>query len=124
MSNFWLKLKVWTKVIVFVLLLLFVLVFAVQNMNKPVTVWLWNDIQTTLLMVLLVTVLISVIGTLLIRTAFATIQQIKEMRQRTREQRLEREVSEMKTKAAMLQQNQAREARERQPERSVEREEE
>ena len=102
MGNLWLKIKIWTKVTVFVLLTLAALVFLIQNVNKPVTLWLWNDIETTLLKVLLCTALISVIFTILLSTTFRTIRQIRELRARNRSVALEREVADMKAKAAML----------------------
>jgi len=102
MGNLWLKIKIWTKVTVFVLLTLAALVFLIQNVNKPVTLWLWNDIETTLLKVLLCTALISVIFTILLGTTFRTIRQIRELRARNRSVALEREVADMKAKAAML----------------------
>lgn len=103
MGNLWLKIKIWTKIVIFVVLLIAVLVFLVQNINKPVTIWLWNDIQTTLLKVLFVTVLISVIFTILIGTTRRTVRQIRELRARNRSRRLEEDLAEMKSKAAMLQ---------------------
>jgi uncharacterized integral membrane protein len=103
MDSLWLKIKVWTKVTVFAILLIAILVFVFQNVNKPVTVWLWNDIQTTLLKVLVFTVLISVIFTIMLGTTFRTLRQIKEIRARSRAERLEQEVADMKLKASMLQ---------------------
>ena len=102
MGNLWLKIKIWTKVTAFALLTLAALVFLIQNVNKPATLWLWNDIQTTLLKVLLCTALISVIFTILLGTTFRTIRQIRELRARNRSVALEREVADMKAKAAML----------------------
>src|SRR5439155_18358336 len=94
--------KIWTKVTAFALLTLAALVFLIQNVNKPATLWLWNDIQTTLLKVLLCTALISVIFTILLGTTFRTIRQIRELRARNRSVALEREVADMKAKPAML----------------------
>ena len=74
-----------------------------NNINKSVTIWLWNDYQTTLLKVLFFTVLVSVIFTILIGTAFRTLRQIREIRARSRSQKLEEEIREMKEKASMLQ---------------------
>src|SRR6266550_3037893 len=102
MGNLWLKIKIWTKVTAFALLTLAALVFLIQNVNKPVTLWLWNDIQTTLLKVLLCTALISVVFTILLGTTFRTIRQIRELRARSRAAALEAEVRDMRSKAAML----------------------
>ena len=103
MGNLWLKIKVGTKIAVFAILSIATLVFVIQNVNKPITIWLWNDYQTTLLKVLFFTVLISVIFTILIGTTLRTWRQIKEIRARNRAQQLEDEVRDMKAKAAMLQ---------------------
>lgn len=103
MQSFWLKIKVGTKIAIFSILSIAVLLFLVQNVNKPVTVWLWNEYPTTLLKVLFFTALISVIFTILISTAFRTVRQIKEIRARSRSTKLEAEIRDMRNKAAMLQ---------------------
>ena len=103
MNNLWLKIKIWTKLTIFALLTLAALLFVINNVNKPVTIWLWNDYPTTLLKVLFFTMLFSAILTLLLATALRTVRQIRELRARSRSERLEREVEDMKTKAAMLQ---------------------
>lgn len=107
MASLWLKVKVGTKIAIFAILTIATLVFVIQNVNKPVTVWLWNDYQTTLLKVLFFTVLVSVIFTMLIATAFRTIRQIREIRARSRSERLEDEIREMKDKASRLQTRQS-----------------
>src|SRR3954465_2400607 len=96
MGNLWLKIKVGTKIALFALLSLAALIFVVQNVNKPVTIWLWNDIETTLLRVLFVTALVSVVFTILIGTAFRTVRQIKELRARNRSLQLEQDLAAMK----------------------------
>ena len=103
MGNLWLKIKVGFKIGIFVLLTIATLVFVIQNINKPVTIWLWNDYPTTLLKVLFFTVLVSVIFTILIGTGFRTLRQIRELRARSRADQLEQEIKDMKEKAAMLQ---------------------
>ena len=103
MGNFWLKIKVGTKIAVFAILSLSVLIFLVQNVNKPVKLWLWNEIDTTLLKAMFGTALISVVFTILLGTTFRTIRQIKEIRARSRAEQLEEDIRDMKSKAAMLQ---------------------
>ena len=103
MGNLWLKIKIGTKIGIFAILTIAVLVFLFQNVNKEVKIWLWNEYQTTLLKVLFFTALISVIFTILIGTAMRTVRQIKELRTRNRAERLEAEVADMRSKAAMLQ---------------------
>ena len=87
MGNLWLKIKVGTKIAIFVILLIATLLFVFNNSNQRVKIWLWNEYDTTLLKVLFFTVLTSVIFTVLIGTAFRTIRQIKEIRARWRSQR-------------------------------------
>jgi hypothetical protein len=103
MGNLWLKIKVGTKIAIFAILTIATLLFLIQNVNKPVTVWLWNEYPTTLLKVMFFTVLVSVIFTLLLATAFRTVRQIREIRARSRSERLEEEIRDMKEKASMLQ---------------------
>ena len=103
MANLWLKFKVGTKIAIFAILSIATLLFVVQNINKQVKIWLWNEYDTTLLKVLFFTVLVSVIFTILIGTAFRTLRQIREIRARSRANRLEEEIRDMKTKASMLQ---------------------
>ena len=103
MGNLWLKIKVGTKIAIFAILTIATLLFLFNNVNKQVKIWLWNEYDTTLLKVLFFTVLVSVIFTVLLATAFRTIRQIKEIRARGRSQRLEEELRDMKQKASMLQ---------------------
>ena len=103
MGSVWLKIKVGTKIAIFALLTIATLVFVVQNINRPVKVWLWNEYDTTVLKLLFFTVLVSVIFTVLIATGFRTVRQIREIRARSRSQRLEDEIRDMKEKASMLQ---------------------
>jgi hypothetical protein len=103
MGNLWLKIKVGTKLTIFVVLTIATLLFLFNNINKPVKIWAWNEYDTTLLKVLFFTALISVIFTVLIGTAFRTVRQIREIRARNRASTLEAEIRDMKQKAAMLQ---------------------
>jgi uncharacterized integral membrane protein len=105
MGNMWLKIKIWTKGIIFGALLLYALVFLVMNMGQvPVTLWFWYNtkLQISPLLLVFMTFLIGVIAAVLMRTTLTTIRQIREARDRSRTERLEREVADMKSKAAML----------------------
>ena len=103
MGNLWLKIKVGVKIAIFAILTIATLLFVLNNSNQTVKIWFWNTYETTLLKVLFFTVLVSVIFTILIGTAFRTIRQIKEIRARSRSQKLEDEIRDMKAKASMLQ---------------------
>jgi uncharacterized membrane protein YcjF (UPF0283 family) len=104
MSNLWLKIKVWTKVIVFGLIILYVLAFVVKNQGTPAQMWVsWNyTIESTVLRVGFFAFLAGVIVTILTRTTLLTMRQIREIKQRNRSVKLERAVQDMQNKAAML----------------------
>jgi uncharacterized membrane protein YciS (DUF1049 family) len=105
MSSMWLKIKIWTKVVIFALVALYLLLFFLNNYSKQVTFWYWfnrEPNQSVLLLVALSFVL-GVIVAILVRMMFKTVHQVREMRNKARTDRLEREVADMKAKAAMLQ---------------------
>jgi hypothetical protein len=104
-GTLWLKIKVWTKVALFALLFVYVLAFIFKNIEPRVDLWVWffkPPINLSVLLLALVSFLIGVLGTILSRTTFKTLRQVRNLRERTRGERLEREMAEMRTKAAML----------------------
>ncbi|HEY7088195.1 MAG TPA: LapA family protein [Tepidisphaeraceae bacterium] len=106
MGNLWLKIKVWTKSLIFGALLLYGLLFILNNSGQAVKFWYWPwkpVYETSMLVLILVTFLAGVIGTVLVRTTFKTLRQMRQLRERGRIERLERETADMKAKAAMLQ---------------------
>src|SRR5207244_6045966 len=106
MGNFWLKIKVWSKVLVVSALVLYGLMFILKNSGQSVKFWFWffkDPYETSLLLLVFCTFLAGVIAAILAGTTFKTIRQIREMRQRSRSERLARDVEEMKSKAARLQ---------------------
>lgn len=104
MSNLWLKFKIWTKVGAFALVLVYVIIFVAKNSARSVQPWFWVNIepQTTVLLLVLYAFLAGVLVTVLLRTTVRTVRQIRELQERQRAEKLEREVGEMRTKAAML----------------------
>lgn len=104
MNTVWLKIKIWTKVIVAALLLIYILFFIYNNSRYPVKFWWFfgQEPETSLLVFTFFTFLFGVAITLLVRAAFKTLRQIREYREKNRTVRLEREVANMKTKASML----------------------
>ena len=106
MANAFLKVKVWTKVVAFGLVLVYVTVFIVQNSENKATLWVWpgrdRPLETSVLKLVLVAFLAGVVGTLLVRTLFRTLRQIRDVRDRSRTERMERELVDMKTRASML----------------------
>lgn len=107
MGNLWLKIKVWTKVLLLAAVVTYAVLFIVNNSERTANPWFWFDrppeaSRTTVLRLVLFAFLAGVIGTLLVRTTFVTLRQIRESRERSRTERMQRELEEMKAKAAML----------------------
>ena len=105
MSSLWLKIWIWIKITVFAVLAIYVLTFIAKNSGYTAKFWFWfgRDYDVPVLYLAFFSFLGGVLITLLVRTTFKTLRQIREVRQRARNERLEREVADMKTKAAMLQ---------------------
>jgi uncharacterized integral membrane protein len=101
----WLKIKVWTKIIIFGILTLYVLIFVVKNGDRAAKFWYWfgRDYEVPLLFLVFFAFIVGVVGTILVRTSLKTVAQFREMRQRSHTDRLEQEVADMRVKAAMLQ---------------------
>jgi small-conductance mechanosensitive channel len=81
MGDLWLKIKIWTKGIVLGLIVLYVLVFLLKNTGQDaVKLWFWFHTELTIspLLLALSTFLIGIIATILFRTLFNTVQQVKE----------------------------------------------
>ena len=104
MGTLWLKIKVWSKVFVVFALLVYAVVFVYQNSARPVKPWFWfgREPDTSVLVLVLCSFLLGVVGTILFRTTIKTLRQFRNLRDRTRAERLEREMADMRTKAAML----------------------
>lgn len=101
----WLKIKVWTKVVLLGLLTLYALVFTLKNTSRPpVEFWYWfgPPLEMPMLVLVVTAFALGVIGTILIRTVLKTLGQVRELTARGRSERLHREVASMKNKAAML----------------------
>jgi sterol desaturase/sphingolipid hydroxylase (fatty acid hydroxylase superfamily) len=106
MKDLWLKIKVWTKIIIVTLCLAFLLIFAFENANKGIKIWVWFDepeVDTTVLKLIVYMFLAGVLGTLLARMTYRTIKQIKELQHRSATAQMQKDVAEMKAKASMLQ---------------------
>jgi lysylphosphatidylglycerol synthetase-like protein (DUF2156 family) len=100
----WLKIKVWTKIIVVSALVLYALLFIYNNSGKQVDFWWWFGKPTSASVFTLsfVAFLSGVIGAILVRTTWKTYRQIRELQSRSRTQKIERDLADMKSKAAML----------------------
>jgi uncharacterized integral membrane protein len=105
MDNLWLKIKIWTKVVIISVVVIFLLIFVMENANKEITIWWWfgREVATTALMLIGCMFLAGVICTLLVRVAAKTMRQVRELKQHNANLQMRQDVAEIKTKAAMLQ---------------------
>jgi lysylphosphatidylglycerol synthetase-like protein (DUF2156 family) len=107
MTNAWLKIKIWFKLIIFGLIAVYILFFLFKNYDTNVTVWWWfgegGKYTGSILALVGGVFVLSVIGTLLTSTIWRTVRQIREAGARSRTQRLEKAIAEMNAKAAKLQ---------------------
>lgn len=104
MGNFWLKIKIWSKVSFVGIILIYVLIFVAKNSTEPVKFWFWfnRTAETSILLFALYAVLTGIVFTVLVSTTFRTIRQVRDLRGKSRTDRLERDIADMKAKAAML----------------------
>jgi uncharacterized integral membrane protein len=104
MANFWLKLKIWTKGILFCVLFLYILLFVFFNQGNHAKLWAYpgKTIESTTLLVSLFAFVAGMIVIVLIRTTLVTARQVRELKERSRSAKLERAVQDMQNKAAML----------------------
>lgn len=106
MTNVWTKIRIGFKIAVAALITAYVLLFVLKNNEQPVSLWLWPNAarwQANVPLLIFLTLLAGVIATIVLRMLWKTIRQIRDMRQRTRIERLERQVADQKTSAAKLQ---------------------
>ena len=111
MSNTWLKIKMWTKVVIFGLIAVLTIIILAENWDERVHLHLLSKhYDWSLLLVLFLTCIFSIFGWWLIKTAFKTIRQFRDMRRRGQIAKLERDHADMLAKAAKLQTKRAEEA--------------
>ena len=106
MSNVWLRIRVWTKIILFFLAGIYVLAFLLMNSGQSVSyLWVFPTYEfkgISVLVLMFMAFAIGVVGTLLVRMTFTTLRQFRELRERSRLQRIERQLADEKTKAGRL----------------------
>ena len=105
MNTVWDKIKFWTKVTICTIVSVYLLIFIIKNMGPDVTFWYWYNrtIQASMLFLIACAFIAGVIMTILTRMMYRTARQFTQMRNTSRTEKLEREVADMKAKAAMLQ---------------------
>jgi lysylphosphatidylglycerol synthetase-like protein (DUF2156 family) len=107
MQSFWQKLWLYTRLVLVSAGAVAILLFIWFNRNaviEPKVDLLFTEyLRPPLLLVLITTAAISVVGWWLFWTILRTVRQIRESRDRSKVERLSREVEDMKLKAARLQ---------------------
>lgn len=105
MSNLWLKIKIWFKVALVAAVLIYIILFTAKNSSEKVRFWYWFNHQpeTNLLFLVICAFAAGVIATFLARTTLRTMRQISDVQQRARAQRMDRQIADIHSKAAMLQ---------------------
>ena len=106
MANLWLRIKVWFKVTVAAAIVIYIILFVFFNASgEKVPFWYWyhREPSTTPLVLMLCSFLAGVVASLLLGTTIRTVRQIQDMKERSRAQRLDRQIADIHSKAAMLQ---------------------
>lgn len=111
MNDLWLSIKAWIKAILIALIVLYALLFIYNNSGeeKHVQFWWWfnRTHATTVFMLALWAFLAGVVTTVVVKTTWTTLRQIRQVRSQARLDRLERQMADTRAKAAMLQPNPA-----------------
>jgi uncharacterized integral membrane protein len=99
-----LKAWIWTKIVLLALVVLYTMLFAFKNSDEDITLWLFVAREPTVnvLVALLGAFALGALVTALLRTVISTVRQMRTARDRNRTLRLEREIADMRTKAATL----------------------
>jgi uncharacterized integral membrane protein len=104
MNEIWLSIKSWTQRLILAALVIYAGVFVYKN-RQPVSFWYWyhHSRSTTVFVLTAGAFAAGMIFMLLLSTALKTLRQIRDLRARGRNEKMERELADMKAKAAMLQ---------------------
>jgi hypothetical protein len=105
MNEIWLSIKAWTQRLLLAALVIYAGLYIYNNSGTTVKFWYWfkHEHETTVFFLTSGAFLAGAIFTILSATALKTVSQIRELRHRGRQEKIERDISEMKAKAAMLQ---------------------
>lgn len=107
MGNLWEQIKFWTRTILSCVLAICALLFLIFNFRAYVDpgidlLFRFYD-KPSLLLVLFLDSVLSIFTWWLVTAVIRTVRQMRESKMRSQTDRLEREVAEKKTRAAMLQ---------------------
>lgn len=105
MNSLWEKIKLWTKLTILGASTLYLVVFFAKNGGQEARFWYWYNREYTISTLALTAIafVAGIIAMLITRTTFKTLHRWRDMRMRSRLDRLEREKSDQQAKAAMLQ---------------------
>jgi lysylphosphatidylglycerol synthetase-like protein (DUF2156 family) len=105
MNELWLTIKGWAKAILFSIVLIYAILFVFKNSGKPVDFWWWFDHEkaTSVFFLTSGAFVAGMLFTIILTTSFKTMRQIRDLRSRSRQEKLERNLNEMAAKAALLQ---------------------
>jgi hypothetical protein len=105
MNEVWLSIKAWTQRLLLAALAIYAALYIYHNSGEPVKFWYWfkPEHETTVFLLTTGAFFAGIVCTILVVTALRTIQQVRDLHSRGRQEKMERDVAEMKAKAAMLQ---------------------
>jgi len=105
MNEIWLSVKAWTQRLFLAAVVVYAGLFFYHNNGETIKFWYWfkPEHESTVFMLTTLAFFAGVVFTVIASTALKTIKQIKDLRSRGRQEKMEREISDMKAKAAMLQ---------------------
>jgi uncharacterized integral membrane protein len=82
MSDTWIKIKIWTKLVLIGLAVIFVAIFVIENYSHAATVWLFGNHEMSVLEALVAAFILGVAVTVLARPIYRTLGQISELRKK------------------------------------------
>ena len=105
MNDVWLKIKAWTKGIIFALLAIYVVLFAYNNSGDTIKFWWWFDHtrNVSAFFLALTSFVAGALCAFLVGTTWRTMRQIRDAQAERRLDKLERQQTDIRAKAAMLQ---------------------
>lgn len=100
--NWWMKIKVWTKISVFSIIAVYIFLFSIKNLGTKTELWIffgqgWT-IESSVLLLAVGAFAFGIISTLMIRTIIHTMSQLREMKRK----RAEKEAIAILNRAAKL----------------------
>ena len=103
MNELWLSIKAWTQRILLALLAIYAGFYVYNNSGTDVKFWFWfhHEHSTTVFLLTSAAFVAGIIFTILVSTAIKTLRQIRDLRGRGRQDRIEKEIIDMKTVSAI-----------------------